>query len=100
MHMHSTRMAPLLTHPLFIANGVTAVRDMGGCIGMEDAFVGCALKTSTNGAGRRPPARWSARDYDQVTSLAINGGRAIPSGVDPALGASTPERSKRQRVAL
>jgi len=98
MHMHSTRMAPLLTHPLFIANGVTAVRDMGGCIGIEDAFIACVDdKREWNravAAGEMVGPR-----YDQVTSLAINGGREIPSGLDPALGAGT-AAGARQRVAL
>ena len=39
MHVHSVRMAPALTHPLFVSAGVTAVRDMGGCLGEGDAWV-------------------------------------------------------------
>lgn len=42
MHAHSIKMAPALSHPLFVAAGVTAIRDMGGCIGSKDAWVACA----------------------------------------------------------
>jgi N-acyl-D-aspartate/D-glutamate deacylase len=42
MHMHSFKMSPSLTHPMFVAAGVTAVRDLGGCPGIYDAWVACA----------------------------------------------------------
>ncbi|MEJ8567914.1 hypothetical protein [Elongatibacter sediminis] len=32
MHTHSLKIAPQYMHPLFIANGVTGVRDMSGCL--------------------------------------------------------------------
>lgn len=88
MHVHNLRLAPLLTHPLFVAAGVTAVRDMGGCLGDFDAWVACA-------ADKREWQRDVAAGqivgprFDQVTSLAIDGGREIPAGWDPALGAAT-----------
>jgi imidazolonepropionase-like amidohydrolase len=98
MHVHSTKMAPVLTHPLLIAAGVTAVRDMGGCIGIEDGFVACIdEKREWNravAAGEMVGPR-----FDQLSSLAINGGREIPGGVDVALGAPT-AAGARQRVAL
>lgn len=90
MHVHSVRMAPALTHPLFVSAGVTAVRDMGGCLGEGDAWVACAGdKRAWNaavGAGTMVGPR-----YDSITSLAINGGSEIPRGFDPALGAATAE---------
>ena len=85
MHVHSIKMSPLLDHPMFIIAGVTAIRDMGGCIGIEDALVACAEeKRAWNravGEGRMIGPR-----YDQITSLAINGGSEIPSEVDRRLG--------------
>ncbi len=88
MHVHSLRMAPVLTHPLQVAAGVTAVRDMGGCLGEHDSWVACAAdKRQWNRdviAGRMVGPR-----FDVVTSLAINGGKEIPSGWDPALGSAT-----------
>jgi imidazolonepropionase-like amidohydrolase len=97
MHVHSTKMAPLLTHPLFVAAGVTAVRDMGGCLGADDGFVACAGEkrawSRAVAAGEMAGPR-----YDQVTSLAINGGREIPAGMDVALGAGS-ANGARARVA-
>ncbi len=96
MHVHSIKMAPALTHPLFVAAGVTAVRDMGGCIGIEDAWVACAdEKRSWNKAVAN--ARMVGPRFDQVTSLAIDGGAEIPARVDRALGAATPSGA-RMRV--
>ncbi len=93
MHVHSIKMSPTLTHPLFVAAGVTAVRDMGGCIGIEDAWVACAEdKRSWNAAVEN--ARMVGPRFDQVTSLAINGGAEIPGGLDRALGAATPASAR------
>jgi hypothetical protein len=97
MHAHSFKMAPSLTHPLFVASGVTAIRDMGGCIGLDDAWTACAEdKRAWNSAVQS--GQMIGPRYDQITSLAINGGNAIPSGADQALGAPTPEGA-RLRVA-
>lgn len=97
MHAHSFKMAPSLTHPLFVASGVTAIRDMGGCLGPDDAWTACAadkrIWNDAVGSGHMVGPR-----YDQITSLAINGGKAIPDGFDRALGAPTPEGA-RLRVA-
>jgi imidazolonepropionase-like amidohydrolase len=88
MHVHSLRLAPVLTHPLQVAAGVTAVRDMGGCLGEYDSWVACAAdkrRWNTDvAAGRMVGPR-----FDQVTGLAIDGGSEIPSGWDADLGAAT-----------
>lgn len=98
MHVHSTKMAPVLTHPLFVAAGVTAVRDMGGCIGIDDGFVACIDEKRewhrAVAAGEMVGPR-----FDHVASLAIDGGREIPAGVDTALGAAT-AADARERVAF
>ena len=97
MHVHSIREAPALTHPLFIAAGVTAVRDMGGCLDDYDSWVGCAVD-KRHWTGEVERGSMVGPRFDQVTSLAIDGGREIPAGHDPALGAATPEGA-RARVA-
>jgi imidazolonepropionase-like amidohydrolase len=97
MHMHSFRMAPSLTHPLFVAAGVTAVRDMGGCIGIDEAWVACAEEKRAWDAAVKE-GRMVGPRYDVVTSLAINGGSEIPNGMDKALGAAT-AAGARARVA-
>lgn len=98
MHVHTNKMAPALMHPLFVAAGVTAVRDMGGCIGINDGFVACIDEKRewdrAVAAGELVGPR-----FDHVTSLAIDGGREIPAGVDITLGAGT-AAGARQRVAF
>ena len=98
MHVHSFKMSPSLTHPMFIASGVTAVRDMGGCIGEDDAWVACATdKRRWNNAVEE--GQMVGPRFDQVTGLQIDGGLAIPNGVDKRLGGATPEGA-RLRVAF
>ena len=81
MHAHSMKMAPILAHPMFVAAGVTAIRDMGGCLGLEDALVACASdKRGWNKAAIEGTA--VSPRYDQVTSLAIDGGSEIPTALD------------------
>jgi hypothetical protein len=95
MHVHSIKLSPILTHPMFVAAGVTAVRDMGGCIGIEDAWVACAdEKKQWDRAVRE--SRLVGPRFDQVTSLAINGGREIPGSVDRELGAASPAGARRR----
>ncbi len=95
MHVHSMKLSPILGHPLFIAAGVTAVRDMGGCLGDEDGWVACAPdKRSWHeavAAGTLVGPR-----FDQVTSLAINGGSEIPGGFDPSLGAPDADGARQR----
>ena len=84
MHVHSLKLSPWLTHPLFVAAGVTSVRDMGGCIGIDEAAVACVddkLQWREEVAnGERVAPR-----YDAITSLAINGGQEIPAAGLPRL---------------
>ena len=98
MHMHSYKMSPGLTHPMFVAAGVTAVRDLGGCIGIDDAWVACVEEKQA----------WTANvisgemvgpKYDHISSMQIDGGNEIPKGVDIALGSAT-AAGARARVAF
>ncbi|HEX8261388.1 MAG TPA: amidohydrolase family protein, partial [Allosphingosinicella sp.] len=41
MHMHSFQLSPQLHLPLFLANGVTSVRDMMDCPGERDSLIAC-----------------------------------------------------------
>ena len=93
MHVHSLRMAPALTHPLFVAAGVTAVRDMGGCLGDDDGWVACAADKRAWNAAAGSGTMVGPR-YDAITSLAIDGGSEIPAGFDPRLGAATAEDAR------
>ena len=98
MHVHSIKMAPSLTHPLFVANGVTAVRDMGGCIGIEDAWVACVEEKRSWDEAVREGALVGPR-YDHVTSLQIDGGAEIPDKIDRSLGAATARGRSRQGLS-
>jgi len=93
MHTHAFKMAPYLTHPLYVAAGVTAVRDMGGCLGADDAWFACSddkrVWNERVNAGQLVAPR-----FDQVTGLAINGGNAIPDGFDISLGGGTAEGAR------
>ncbi len=98
MHTHGFKMSPALTHPLYVASGVTAVRDMGGCLDRDDSWTACAANkrhwNSAVAGGEMVGPR-----YDQVTSLAMNGGQAIPSGFDINLGGATPEGARTRVTA-
>ncbi len=41
MHMHSFQLSPQLHFPLFVANGVTNVRDMMDCPEIQDSLIAC-----------------------------------------------------------
>ena len=41
MHVHTFQSSPQLHLPLFVANGVTGVRDMMDCPGRRDALIAC-----------------------------------------------------------
>jgi hypothetical protein len=44
MHMHSFQLSPQMHLPLFVANGVTSVRDMMDCPGEQDSLIACAAE--------------------------------------------------------
>jgi len=98
MHSHAIKMAPVLTHPLFVANGVTAVRDLGGCLSRDDPWVACAddkrAWTQAVASGTMVGPR-----FDHVASMQINGGPEVPDGEEPWMGAATAEDARR-RVAF
>lgn len=79
MHTHSTKLSSQYQHPLFIANGITGVRDLWGCMSAPDSFFACI-------EDRR---RWNAALFDHSglsprymgqSSYQINGGNEVPEG--------------------
>lgn len=98
MHTHGFKLSPELTHPLYVASGVTAVRDMGGCLHENDSWAACAGDKREWNQAVNAGTLIGPR-YDQVTSLAMNGGRAIPAGFDVDLGGATPQGA-RDRVLI
>lgn len=79
MHTHSLQVSPQLHHPLWVAGGVTAVRDMSGCMLESDSFWGCTAdrklwQQQLLAGSRTTPNYW------QHSSYQTNGGREVPSG--------------------
>ena len=81
MHTHSNAFAPQFQHPLFVANGVTAVREMWGCMSRPDPFIACAEDRRrwndaiVDGLGVNPR-------YIGQSSFQINGGNEVPAGYE------------------
>jgi len=79
MHTHSTKLSPQLHHALYVAHGVTAVRDMSGCLTEDDAYWACPsdrLRWSEQAArGERVSPRYALQ-----SSYQTNGGNEVPDG--------------------
>lgn len=95
MHAHVHAVSPLLDLPLYIAYGVTNVRDMQGCPKAGDPFIACA-------ADKR---RWTREALQGLrvgprvvasTSFMANGPamRERLAGVPDFFGAATPEEAR------
>jgi len=93
MHTHSNAFAPQFQHPLFVANGVTAVREMWGCMSRPDPFIACAEDRRgwndaiVDGRGVNPR-------YVGQSSFQINGGNEVPAGYETFFRASTPAEAR------
>lgn len=77
MHTHSNQHSEWLHHPLYIANGVTGVRDMSGQLGKKDSYW----------AGSRERLLWNAEltenkritpRYVLQSSYQIDGASSVP----------------------
>lgn len=78
MHVHSLKISPQYNHPLFIANGVTGVREMWGCPSLPDGFVACGEDIERWREGLRDRSHLAPR-YIQRGSYAINGEGGVPT---------------------
>ncbi|HVS29962.1 MAG TPA: amidohydrolase family protein [Thermoanaerobaculia bacterium] len=96
MHTHVFAVSPLLDLPLYIAYGVTNVRDMQGCPQPDDPFVACPEEkrrwTAEAVAGERvgprivASASWMANGPGMVRRL---------GDVPPYFDTATPEQARR-----
>ncbi len=79
MHTHALKVSPQIHHPLFISGGITAVRDMSGCLDQPDSFWACPEDrqrwTQQAMAGTRVSPR-----YMLQSSYQTNGGNEVPPG--------------------
>ncbi|MEJ2603498.1 MAG: amidohydrolase family protein [Gammaproteobacteria bacterium] len=81
MHTHSNTFADQYQHPLFIANGVTGVREMWGCMSRSDPFIACIEDRTRWNRELASGASLSPR-YIGQSSFQINGGDEVPAGYE------------------
>lgn len=79
MHTHSLKLSPQYMHPLFIANGVTGIRDMSGCMSERDSFFACIDDRRRWNAANDDGSGLAPR-YVLQSSFQINGGNEVPDG--------------------
>ncbi|WP_179952275.1 amidohydrolase family protein [Marinicella rhabdoformis] len=78
MHTHSLKISPYLHHPLFIRYGVTAARDMSGCLEQDDSYWACPddrrrwTQMADQGDSVSPA-------FYQQSSYQTNGGNEVPT---------------------
>ena len=80
MHTHSTQLSPQIHHPLWLAAGVTSLRDMWGCVAARDSFIACTADRKLWQQQMQLGLRSSPR-YPIQSSFALNGGSEVPDGM-------------------
>ena len=93
LHTHSNAFAAQFQHPLFIAYGVTSVREMWGCMSRPDPFFACAEDRSRWNAALNRGTGVHPR-YVGQSSFQINGGSEVPAGYETFFRASTPAEAR------
>ncbi|WP_422107061.1 amidohydrolase family protein [Winogradskyella sp.] len=91
MHTHSNQHSPWLHHPLYIANGVTGIRDMSGQLNRKDSYwVGSKERLLWNAelnAHKRVMPR-----YVLQSSYQIDGASSVPNGFPDFFKLENPEQ--------
>ena len=93
MHTHTTKLASQYQHPLFIANGVTAVRDLWGCMNEPDPFFACLEDRQSWNDSLADHTGLTPR-YMGQSSYQINGGSEVPEGSPGFFRARTAEEAR------
>jgi len=92
MHTKSISRAENFQHPLFIANGITHIRDLSGCLNKKDNYWACSKQRKQwNELTKR--GELIAPLYHQHTTFPINDGQEIPKNFPDYLNANTPEKA-------
>jgi hypothetical protein len=94
MHSHSTSLAEQYLHPLFLANGVTGLRDMWGCMDRPDSYIACQDQREAWSTKLREGSIRSPRFVLQ-SSFQINGGNEVPEGYPDFFKARTPQEAQQ-----
>lgn len=93
MHTHSTKLSSQYQHPLFIANGVTGVRDLWGCMYEPDPFFACAEDRQSWNRSLADHTGLTPR-YMGQSSYQINGGNEVPEGFPDFFKARSAEEAR------
>ncbi len=80
MHSHSTQLSPQIHHPLWLAAGVTSLRDMWGCVAASDNLIACSADRKLWQQQMQQGLRSSPR-YPLQSGFALNGGSEVPDGM-------------------
>jgi len=80
MHTHSLNISPQYTHPLMLANGITGVREMWGCMSEPDSFIACKGKLEQWDRSRQEGKSLSPR-HIITSSFQVNGGSEVPESI-------------------
>lgn len=94
MHTHSNKFSSQYQHPLFIANGVTGVRDLWGCMSEPDSFIACIEDRKGWNAALVNHSGLSPR-YMGQSSFQINGGNEVPDGFPEFFKARDAEETRK-----
>ena len=93
MHTHSLKVSSHYHHPLFIANGVTGVREMYGCMAEPDSFLACLDDLQRWNNALRDKSGLSPR-YVLRSSFQINGGDGVPDRMPEFFKARDPQEAR------
>ena len=95
MHGHVTRVSPLVDLPLYVAYGVTNVRDMQGCPQSDDPFIACAEDKRRWTADALSGRRVGPRVVASTSWMAEGPGIAARLGdVPPFFDTATPDQAR------
>ena len=96
MHTHVYAISPLLDLPLYIAYGVTNVRDLQGCPTPDDPFAACAEDKRRWTAEALTGARIGPRIVESTSWMANGPGMVGRLGdVPPYFDTATPEQARQ-----
>ena len=86
MHMHSFQLSPQLHLPLFVANGVTSVRDLMDCPAPADSLIAC-LADKRRWTAQAAAGRMAAPRYVEVASYYLEAPTLTPAEVSARIAA-------------
>ena len=95
MHTHVYAVSPLLDMPLYIAYGVTNVRDMNGCPTPNDPFIACAAEKKRWTAEAVSGSRVGPRIMESTSFMANGPGMADRiAGLPRFFDTATPDEAR------